>query len=265
MGVLAVKLALAPALVVGASLITRRFGPRLGGLAAALPAVAGPVLLVFALDHGAAFAADAAAAALLGVVALTVFIVTFSRVAYRFGWASSLAIGWFACGVTAVALAQVDLPREAALGAAYASIVAAMLLLPTPGHAASPAEPPRWDLPMRALATIALVVALTALAGELGSTVSGVFTPFPVIAAILAAFTHGQSDPDTVVRVMRGLLGGLFAFAGFFYVLALALAGSGEIAQSFAIALTAGLAIQLLALLATHRADRGQAMQKATR
>jgi hypothetical protein len=49
--VLALKLILAPAFVVGASLTARRFGPRIGGLVGGLPVVAGPILLVLAIVH----------------------------------------------------------------------------------------------------------------------------------------------------------------------------------------------------------------------
>ena len=61
MATFAVKVLLAPSFVVGASL-HRRYGPRIGGWVAGLPVVAGPILLVYALTQGAAFAADAAAA-----------------------------------------------------------------------------------------------------------------------------------------------------------------------------------------------------------
>ena len=66
MATLAVKVLLAPGFVVGASLAARRFGPRIGGLVAGLPVVAGPILLVYALAHGRAFAPGAAAGTLLG-------------------------------------------------------------------------------------------------------------------------------------------------------------------------------------------------------
>ena len=78
---LAVKVLLAPSFVVGASLAARRFGPRIGGLVAGLPVVAGPILLVYALTHGAAFAADAAAGTLLGLISLTAFVVVYGRLA----------------------------------------------------------------------------------------------------------------------------------------------------------------------------------------
>jgi len=47
--VLAAKLLLAPAFVVGASLATRRYGAAVGGVLAGLPIVAGPILAVYDL------------------------------------------------------------------------------------------------------------------------------------------------------------------------------------------------------------------------
>ena len=60
MYVLALKLLLAPLLVVASSLAGRRWGPRLAGILVVLPIVAGPILLILYLDHGSAFTADAA-------------------------------------------------------------------------------------------------------------------------------------------------------------------------------------------------------------
>ncbi len=91
MALLAVKLLLAPAFVVGASLAARRFGPRVGGLIAGLPVVAGPILLVYALAHGRAFAAGAAAGTLLGLVSLIAFVVVYARLASRLFWGSEHA------------------------------------------------------------------------------------------------------------------------------------------------------------------------------
>ena len=61
MALLAVKVLLAPGFVVGASLAARRFGSRVGGVVGGLPVVAGPILLVYALEDGRVFAAGAAA------------------------------------------------------------------------------------------------------------------------------------------------------------------------------------------------------------
>ena len=92
--VLALKLLLAPCLVVASSLAGRRWGPRAAGMLIVLPIVAGPILLIVYLEHGAAFAGRAAAAATLGVVPLAVYAVVFALATRRFGWATSLLLSW---------------------------------------------------------------------------------------------------------------------------------------------------------------------------
>ena len=66
MTVLALKLLLAPLLVVASSLAGRRWGPRLAGILV-LPIVAGPILLILYVDQGNGFAAAAARAATLAI------------------------------------------------------------------------------------------------------------------------------------------------------------------------------------------------------
>ena len=92
------KLLLAPSFVVAASLVSRRFGVRVGGVFGGLPAIAGPILLVVAIDEGTDFAAGAAAGAVLGVVALIVFVVAYVAVARR------LALAMGRCGRVDVVL-----------------------------------------------------------------------------------------------------------------------------------------------------------------
>ena len=67
MTVLALKLLLAPLLVVASSLAGRRWGPQVAGILVVLPVVAGPILLILYLDQGSRFAAHAASAATLGI------------------------------------------------------------------------------------------------------------------------------------------------------------------------------------------------------
>ena len=57
---------------------------------------------------------------------------------------------------------------------------------------------------------------------------------------------------DPLIRVLRGLLLGLFAFAGFFLVLALSIEPAG-IARAFAAAIAAALILQGGALWALRR------------
>ena len=114
---LLVKLALAPALVVGSSLAGRRWGHEVSGLLVALPLVAGPILLITELEHGAHFASRAAAASLLGLVALASFVVVFARAARHAGWPIAVLAGWVAFLAVALAFGQAAIPAGVGLRA----------------------------------------------------------------------------------------------------------------------------------------------------
>src|SRR5947199_5895149 len=103
------KIALAPALVVAATLGARRWGDRIGGIVIAIPIVAGPVLLVLAVDHGRAFVERAATGALLGIVAVCGFCLTFDR-ATALGVVGAVLASWSIYAALAVPLAQVEAP-----------------------------------------------------------------------------------------------------------------------------------------------------------
>lgn len=259
MGVLAAKILLAPSFVMVASVAARRYGARIGGLIGGLPVVAGPILLVFALDHGRSFAAGASAATLLGIVSLISFIVVYSRLAAGAHWGASLVLGWTAFFAMTAALSAVTVSPPVALVCVLAAVSVALLALPrSRGQRISDAIPPAWDLPLRGLSALALVLALTALAGQLGAKLSGLLAPFPVIASVLAVFTHALHGEDDLLRIMRGFVLGLVAYALFCFALAESL-GSLSIAASFAVAVATAIATQSVALALTWRGREGTA------
>jgi hypothetical protein len=98
----------------------------------------------------------------------------------------------------------------------------------------------------------ALVLGLTSLAPLVGARASGLFATYPVFAAVLAAFGQHGRGAAAAVRVLRGLLTGLFAFTGFFAVLASTLVRLG-IAESFAAATLVALCIQAVSLAVLRR------------
>jgi uncharacterized membrane protein (GlpM family) len=251
--VLAAKILLAPTFVIGASLVARRYGARIGGLVGGLPVVAGPILLVFALSHGRAFAADAAAGTLLGIISLLAFIVVYSRLASRTRWAASLVLGWGAFFAVTGVLSTVSIGVDLALFFVLGAITLTLAVLPrAQGERLSTVKLPAWDLPLRGLSALALVLALTALAGQLGAKLSGLLAPFPVIASVLAVFTHAQHGEQDLQRIMRGFVVGLVAYALFCFALAVSLE-SLSIAESFALAASCALATQAIALTVTWR------------
>ncbi len=256
---LAVKVLLAPSFVVGASLVARRFGPRVGGLIAGLPVVAGPILLAYALAHGSAFAAGAAAGTLLGLVSLIAFVVVYARLAPRLFWGASMLAGWIAFAAATVAFSALSVPVGAALGLAAVALLVGLASLPRAGrNLPAHATPPAWDLPVRAACALALVLTLTAVAGWLGPQLSGLLAPFPIIATVLATFTHAQRGTDELLRLLRGLVSGFGAFALFCFTLAVSLPRLGT-AAAFALATALALLTQalVLALVRGESASRG--------
>jgi len=210
---LLLKITLAPALVASASLAGRRFGPRVGGWLIGFPVVAGPVLWFYAREQGAAFAAGAAAGTVLGTVSLCCFLATYAWSATRLGWQASALLGWLAFAAATFVLQQAPSPP---LGVRLLAAFAALLVT---GHtlprlpAGPPVPRPRHDLALRLLATAALVVGLTGVAGLLGPSLSGLITPFPVATTILVVFAHREA-PSLSVKAALGEAAAGFAAAG---------------------------------------------------
>jgi hypothetical protein len=244
---LLVKLALAPSLVVASSLAGRRWGHEISGLLVAMPLVAGPILLITELEHGAHFASRAAAASLLGLVALATFVVVFARVAHGHGWLASVLSGWLAFLAVALAFAETSIPAGAALVIAFAAFALAPRLLPAdPRVADEPIAPlPDWDLPARAIATALLVLGLTGAAAGLGPTLTGVLTPFPVSNTVLAAFLLVLEGPVQLDAFFRGFLRGAYGFGAFCFLVAVLVVPLG-VAAAFTIALCGAVAAQLV-------------------
>jgi hypothetical protein len=221
---LVLKVALAPLLVVGVTLAARRWGPRMGGMLIALPVVAGPILLVITLENGEVFGARAARGALLGVAALSAFCVAFAAAApTHTRWPAVLLIGWAAYAGVAACGSQWDAPPLAGLATALAALLLARAFLNRTDHSDTLSPPPPWDLYARAGSTATLVIVLTTAAGALGPAVSGVLTPFPIAASVLAAFTLAHDGPAASLAMLRGFVTALPGFAVFFFAVAVAL------------------------------------------
>ena len=245
---LLLKLTLAPALVALASMLGRRFGPRLAGWLAGFPIVAGPVLLFFALEQGPAFAADAARQTLPGFVSLCAFCVVYNWTALKFSWKGSLPAGWAAFALGTLLLKPLVFSLPAAWFTALTALGVAYKLLPGITEPEELTAPPAWDIVLRMAATAAIVLTLTALAGWLGPRLSGLLTPFPVASTVLVVFAHMQQGAGAVERVIKGLLLALISFSIFCVILSVCLVPWGT-AGAFAAALAAALIIQTGILL----------------
>src|SRR6476659_2024295 len=88
--ILTLRMAIAAAFVVSASVIAERSGPVIGALVATLPISAGPSYVFLAIDHDAAFIAQGALSS-LPVNAATIFLgLTYVVLAQRHSFAVSV-------------------------------------------------------------------------------------------------------------------------------------------------------------------------------
>ena len=213
---LLLKLLLVPTLVAAVTLASRRWGLRVGGVLTGLPMVAGPTLCFYAIEQGDGFAANAARSAMLGIVATAAFCVAYARIARRSSWPMSVIAGSGAFGVVAAAMYRVpELGGVGELVLASSGLIAARRLIPARSGVPAASAAPRWDLPLRMLASATAVVLLTGLAALLGARLSGVLSAFPVVTLVLAVFTHVQRGHHSVSVFLRHVLRGLHGFALF--------------------------------------------------
>lgn len=220
MFLIAFKLILAPFLITAATLIGRRWGHGIGGWIIALPVTSGPLSLIFALQYGTSFAASAAVGTLAGLISVSTFCFVYCVLASRHHWAVSLSlavIGFF--GATAL-LNGFNLTLIPVYAAVLIVLTLARRLIPDPKMMHEVVTHPRWDLPARMVTAIMFIFGVTYAAEGLGPQLSGLVTPFPIFAMILAVFAHSQRGAGASIQTLRGILMGLYSFATFFLVVA---------------------------------------------
>jgi hypothetical protein len=253
MSLLLVKVLAAPVLIGLATLVARRWGQTIGGWVAGLPLTSGPISVLLAVEHGPRFAADAAVATLSGVLGVAAFCVAYRFVPSNAPWpaaagggAAYLAVVWL--------LSSISFPTAAAALVVLTALALATCAFPSAATVAAPVKPPWWDLPVRMTVATALVVAITTAAGFLGPGLSGLISPFPLFASVMAIFAHRQQGREAARRLLRGVVAGSFAFAAFFVVVATSIERLG-MAPAFGLAVLTALAVNGIAFFVLLRQD----------
>jgi hypothetical protein len=138
---LVLKIIVVPMLIISVTLAGRRWGPRVGGVLASFPLVAGPVLFFLATEQGEAFAAEAARATLVSLIAVAASGLAYAWACPRAPWWMSLAASWGTFVLLIVILHSIRWTAFAAFGVALASFIFTRALLPgTPCSGGAPAR-----------------------------------------------------------------------------------------------------------------------------
>jgi hypothetical protein len=218
---LTLKLFLTPILVATASLAGRRWGSAVSGWLVGLPLTSGPIIFFLVLTHGVPFAAAVAVGTLAGAISQTVFCLCYAWLAMRWSWPPALLASCLGFAATTTALQHLTISTSSLFLLVTLALVLALGLMPSAADAPSVqvSPPPSWDIPTRMVVATAFVLLLTGSATTLGPQLTGLLAPFPLYGAILTVFAHHIQGAVAALRVLRGLLLGLFAFAAFFLVL----------------------------------------------
>jgi hypothetical protein len=239
-----------------ASLAGRRWGPAVGGWVVALPLTSGPIAFFLALERGPAFAAGAAVGSLAGALAQAAFCLAYAALARGGHGLASLTAGSLAFAAAGAVLQGLPLPLVPLFVAVIAALGLAVRLIPRGPETAAIGPTPWWDIPARMAVATGLVLVLTGVAPLLGPRLTGLLATFPLYAAVLTVFAHRLEGVGAALAVLRGLLHGLVAFAGFFVALGALLERAG-IPLAFAAALAVGLALQAGSLRLLRRCPAG--------
>jgi hypothetical protein len=221
MWLLAFKLIVTPLLVGLATLAGRRWGHGISGWLAAFPLVSAPISIIFVIQYGPEFAARAAIGTIGGVTSDSVYCVLFCLLARRFGWQICIGAAIIGFLATTALMNYLSLPLAGTIVISAVSLALAIWITRIPPVRLPRVAAPSWDLPARMITTGLFVLALSQAAEGLGPQLSGLLSPFPIVATTLSVFNFIHYGPEASVTTQRGVIKGLYSFGTFFTIVTL--------------------------------------------
>jgi uncharacterized membrane protein (GlpM family) len=261
--VLILKLLVIPLFLLLISLAGKRWGPSVAGWLSGLPVVVGPILFFLAIEQGELFATQSATAALSAMFAMIAFCVTYAQVAQRSGWPLALLASLAVWTLAASLLSLVPASLVFSSCAAAIALLAAPYLFPAVQALASGPTPKSDKLILRMVAGAVLTLVVTLLASTVGERWSGLLAVFPVLGSVMAVFSQQTRGPAFTAALLRATATGMYSFAAFCLVVALALPSMGLKAFVVGVAVSVAMLGVTRRLLARPVGSRADAQQNA--
>ncbi len=200
------KITVAPLMVLSVSFLQRSFGERFGGWLLGLPITTGPFIFIIAIQEGITFAGHTTRGVLLGQIALITFCWSYAYAALRRPWLQALAFGTIICLLTGFLVTAVKLPVVMSDLLLIVIWGIAMRWWPRSNFPEQRILLPKWELPVRILVTLSLLISLSALAPHIGAKLAGALSTYPVIASVLGSFNQKRFGPGATIATLRGLM-----------------------------------------------------------
>jgi hypothetical protein len=221
---LGLKAAATAVVVVVASVVAERVGPRWGGLVASIPVSAGPAYVLLALQHDATFIAASALSSFAAGVATWVFLLAFVRLSARHPFLISLPIALLAWLMTASILRIVPWTLLTALLAnIIAYLASARWGQPNAISMSAQRTGPRawYELPLRAMIVGAFVAGVVTLSNAIGPSVTGLAAVFPISLSSLAILVNRRFGISGAQAALAGAITPMIGIASGLAVLSL--------------------------------------------
>ncbi len=218
MSTLWIKIIFMPIVIWVVTLVSRRFGNAIGGVIAGMPWVGGAILFFIAIEQGKSFAIDALPGATVGLVAWLGFCMSYVWIGQRLAPVLTLLLSNLIC-LTIGAMMLPLLPLIS--GGGWTAILFVYLTISLrffpeiSRHDTRALRPIKVEITLRMIMVTLFVLLLTYFADLLGPGWSGILTPFPVITATLALFTHIGQGIAQVRIILLGMYTGVFGFGSF--------------------------------------------------
>ena len=224
--------------------ISKRWGNEIGGMIASLPWVAGPILVFITVEQGVSFAKNTIEGVMMGMIAWLAFCFTYMYVGERksavisllFSYMSYIIVGY----VLTLPTGQISVHLWYAITMLF--VILAVFRFPSiESFSNTTFRTLQYDIPLRMIAITTFVLSITYFAQTLGPIWSGILTPFPIMTAVLAFFTHITQGISGTKLILRGMLAGIVGFTMFLYLQYFLLEKS-----SLPVAMSIGLIVNLL-------------------
>ncbi len=247
---IAVKMAIAASVVIGATIAAERAGPLIGALVATLPVSAGPSYFFLAFEQDAAFISESALGSLLLNAATAVYVTTYVLLSQRHpfivcvpaaitAWLGSLFLfSHFFRSANAAALLNIVV------------FATCFVLVRRYRNVRMPKMNLRWyDFAFRAGLVGILVGVILGLHKLMGPLATGALAAFPIVFTSMMLILHRRYGGPACAAVMANGITGLFGFGIATYFLHKSVISLGvPLALSIALGITVAWNLGIFAL-----------------
>ncbi len=242
LGPMALRMGLVAFFVIAVALIAERLGPFLGAMVASLPLLTGPVYVLLALEHDAAYFAETTVASVAICAAIPVFVLVYAMLAAtQSGPVCVLGalLSW--CAIAVIVTAREWSLPEALLFVAPVYAVSLPLAQSFTRGAAIRSAKRQWsDLVIRALLVAGFTGIILVVSQHVPASVTGVLSVMPILMSSLMLVLHARIGGLGTAALMAHTLGGIVGM-----VLAFSLVHLTVLSIGVWPALGAGLALSI--------------------